>query len=136
MMQAPRRQRGFALLEALVALLIFSFGVLGIVGLQATMTKAQTQSKARADASLYAQQIIGTMWSDATNKAQYATANCAAYPRCNDWRTRVAAALPNADPRISFEVRDGVQVALITILWTPPNEQQHKYSTVASVFTN
>ncbi len=57
------------LIEALVAVLIFAFGVLGIVGLQAAMTKAQTQSKSRADASLLAQQVIGSMWTDTPNLA-------------------------------------------------------------------
>jgi type IV pilus assembly protein PilV len=121
------------LIEALVALLIFSFGVLGIVGLQASMTKAQTQSKMRADASLLAQQLIGAMWSDTTNLASYATASCTGYARCNDWRTRVASALPNAVPAITLLSATDVQ---ITIQWTPPNEQQHTYTTTSAIAVN
>ena len=38
-------QRGIALLEALIAMLIFSFGILGIVGLQGAMIKALHKQK-------------------------------------------------------------------------------------------
>ena len=122
--------RGFMLIEALVALLIFAFGVLGIVGLQASMTKAQTQSKFRADASLLAQQVIGAMWSDTANLSSYATATCAGHPRCGDWKTRVAVALPNGTPEIRFP---SPTVAEITIKWTPPNEQEHQYTTTSAI---
>ena len=40
---ANKFQNGIALLEALIAILIFSFGVLGIVGLQGAMVKGTTQ---------------------------------------------------------------------------------------------
>ena len=121
------------LIEALVALLIFAFGVLGIVGLQASMTKAQTQSKFRADASLLAQQAIGAMWSDTANLANYATASCAGHPRCNDWQTRVGTALPNAAPTITLLSANEVQV---TIRWTPPNEETHTYTTTSAIAVN
>lgn len=129
----PRRARGFMLIEALVALLIFAFGVLGIVGLQASMTKAQTQSKFRADAALLAQQVIGTMWADAGNLGSYVPAACTGYARCNDWQTRVASALPNGTTQITLNSPTEVQV---TIRWTPPNEAQHTYSTTTTVAMN
>jgi type IV pilus assembly protein PilV len=127
-----RVRRGFALIESLVALLIFAFGVLGIIGLQVSMTKAQTQSKMRADAALLAQQVIGAMWADAGNKAKYATGLCGAYAQCNDWKTRVATALPNGNSTITL-AGDEVQV---TIEWTPPNEEQHKYTTTSAIAVN
>ncbi len=122
------------LIEALVALLIFAFGVLGIVGLQASMTKAQTQSKSRADASLLAQQLLGSMWTDsAANQASYATANCAGYPRCSEWAARVAAALPGGTVDVAFVA---AQVVEVKITWTPPNEQQHTYATTSAIAIN
>ena len=56
-----RSARGVALIEALVGLLIFSFGVLGLIGLQATMSKAQTGAKFRADASNLTAELLGVM---------------------------------------------------------------------------
>ncbi len=124
------------LIEALVALLIFAFGVLGIVGLQASMTKAQTQSKSRSDASLLAQQLIGSMWTDtAANRANYAmtpTTTCT-YARCSDWAARLSTALPSGTATVNVAA---LPVVEITINWTPPNEQQHSYRTSSAIATN
>jgi type IV pilus assembly protein PilV len=128
-----RADRGFMLIEALVALLIFAFGVLGIVGLQASMTKAQTQSRFRADASILAQQAIGAMWADTTNLASYATASCAGYARCNEWATRVSTALPNGAATVDLSASP---VVVISITWTPPNEQLHTYTTTSAIAVN
>lgn len=139
-------RRGFVLIEALVALLIFSFGVLGIVGLQASMTKAQTQSKFRADASLLAQRLIGTMWSDKDTLVNYNAANCAGHSRCSEWAAQVAAALPAGTPTVTVTALPGGTVAAtgkviaadvtISIAWTPPNEQQHTFITSSAVAVN
>lgn len=60
--QGTSRQRGVMLIEALLAILIFSIGVLGIIGLQAAATKASADAKYRSEASLLANKIIGRMW--------------------------------------------------------------------------
>ena len=61
-------QSGVVLLEALIAILLFSMGVLAIVGLQATMVKNVADSKYRAEAGYLAQQKIGEMWADVDGK--------------------------------------------------------------------
>ena len=48
----------------MIAILIFSMGVLAIVGLQAAMIKNTADSKYRAEASYIAQKRIGQMWAD------------------------------------------------------------------------
>jgi len=55
-------QKGVALLEALIAVLLFSFGVLALVGLQASTMRITTDAKMRVDASYLANQKIGEMW--------------------------------------------------------------------------
>lgn len=55
-------QSGSVLLEALIAILIFSLGILAIVGLQATMVKAASDAKYRTEAGLYANRLLGEMW--------------------------------------------------------------------------
>ena len=50
------------ILEAMIALLVFSLGILGIVGLQAASIKASTDAKYRSEASLLANEVIGRMW--------------------------------------------------------------------------
>lgn len=113
-----RAARGFALLEALVGILIFSFGVLGLVGLQASMTRAQTQTQFHAQASELAADLIGRMWSDLPNVAQYDGASCASYNPCTSWLSKVATTLPGGTPNVS--VVQGT--VTITLSWTPPGE--------------
>jgi type IV pilus assembly protein PilV len=127
-----RSASGIVLIEALVGILIFAFGVLGIVGLQASMVKAQTSNKFRGDASYLASGIIGAMWSDdiANNLSKYATPGCASHGPCNDWSNKVAAALPGGTTTITVDAAKNVNV---TIQWTVPNEGSHSYSTSASL---
>lgn len=57
-------QHGIALIEGLIAILIVSVGILGIVGLQASMIRASTEAKYRSTATFAVQQRLGQMWSD------------------------------------------------------------------------
>ena len=68
----PQSQRGVMLIEALVAIAIFSFAILGIVGLQATAIRTVRDADYRAKASLLANQIVGQMWVDRFNVPTYA----------------------------------------------------------------
>lgn len=50
------------LLEALIAVLIFSLGILTIIALQATAIKLTSDAKYRTNATLLANRLIGQMW--------------------------------------------------------------------------
>lgn len=126
----PRRNQGFLLLEVLVALLIFAFGVLGIVGLQAAMIKAQSGSKYRGDAAFLAQELVGNMWADIPGLAQYTTASCAARGQCNAIKQKIAAQLPSGTLDI---VQDSPGLFVITIGWTPPGDGPHSFMTATAV---
>jgi type IV pilus assembly protein PilV len=78
----PRRQRtgaqaGFALLEVLVSILIFSFGLLGLIGLEATAINFSVDAEDRNRAALFASEIASTMWT--TNSVTPTTAQLAAW---------------------------------------------------------
>lgn len=60
--QYAHSQQGALLIEVLVAILIFSVGILGLVGLQASAVKASTDAKYRSEASLLVNALIGRMW--------------------------------------------------------------------------
>lgn len=66
-------QQGVVLLEALIGVLIFSLGVIGLVGVQAAMLKGTTASQYRSEAGYIAQQQLGKMWADPCNLASYST---------------------------------------------------------------
>jgi type IV pilus assembly protein PilV len=61
---APARntQSGIMILEALIAILIFSFGILAIVALQAVSVKLAGDAKYRSDASMLAEELLAEMW--------------------------------------------------------------------------
>lgn len=57
-----RRQDGVMLLEALIGILIFSVGILAMVGMQATAFSASADAKNRAEAAAFANDIISRIW--------------------------------------------------------------------------
>ena len=106
-----KHQSGVMLLEALIAILVFSLGILGVVGMQASAIGASRDAKFRSDAGMLANEVIGQMMAsnravDVTGlgntamKAAFhgtATTDCSAVPPATPycaWRNRVDAALP------------------------------------------
>jgi len=57
-------QKGVFLLEALIAILIFAFGILGIVALGATAINAQSDAQYRTEAAAYANEMASTIWTN------------------------------------------------------------------------
>lgn len=112
-------QQGVVLLEAMIAILIFSMGVLAVVGLQAAMIKNTAESKFRADAGYIAQQWIGRMWSDPANINTYVVAN-----------TDISAMLPGGTLTVT---QPSVGQFVVTITWQQPGEAPHSFTTTASI---
>jgi type IV pilus assembly protein PilV len=118
---APKStQRGVLLIEALVAILIFSVGVLAIVGLQANMLKNTADSKYRSEASYIAQARIGQMWADPANLASYIEAN-----------TDISALLPGGKRTVTQPTPGQFTV---TVGWTGPNDTPAASATTAPCF--
>jgi type IV pilus assembly protein PilV len=61
-----RGQRGMALLECLMALLIFSVGLLGLLGLEARVMNVSVDSENRNRAALFAGELASQMWLNST----------------------------------------------------------------------
>ena len=57
-----RNQRGVALLECLMALLIFSIGLLGLLGLEARVMNTSGNSENRNRAAMFASELASQMW--------------------------------------------------------------------------
>jgi len=124
---ARRSQAGVMLIEALVAILIFTLGIVAVMGLQANSIIQVSQAKYRTDASYLATQIIGKMWVDQPNLASYAGSG---YSGRAPWDTQVAATLPQGAGTIAVV---GSQVT-VTITWKQPEDVvTHKYVSVANL---
>jgi len=114
-----KNQQGIVLLESLIAVLIFSMGILALVGLQGAMIKNTSDSKYRADASYIAQQKLGTMWADPANLADYSEVN-----------KDISALLPNGKRTVTI-ASDGL--VGITVTWQQPGEDVHNFTTNARI---
>jgi type IV pilus assembly protein PilV len=121
--------RGSALIEAIVALVLFGTGIVGLIGLQARMVTSQSDAKYRADAVYLVSELVGAMWADRPNLARYATAQCATHASCKDWSDKVAAALPAATSAVAVD--NGI--VTVTLTWTPPNYGTHTYSASTAI---
>ncbi|MFG6488947.1 prepilin-type N-terminal cleavage/methylation domain-containing protein [Roseateles sp. BYS78W] len=130
----PRHARGFVLIEVMVALLIFMLGVLGMIGLQAALTRAASDSKVRADASYLASEMVGRLWSDMKNLSAYNS--CASTALCKEWQSKVAASLPNGTGDVSVTINGSDAAVTITIGWTGPDQQPHQYVTSTNIVPN
>jgi len=126
----PALSKGVALLEALVGILILAVGILGLVGLQLSMTRAQTSGKFRSDAGYLASELVGAMWGDFANLNQYTIAGCAANARCTNWTAKVAKVLPGGTGTVATDISGNTT---ITISWSVPGEGAHQYTTTTNV---
>ena len=121
------RERGVMLLEALIAILIFTLGIIAVMGMQAASISQVTQAKYRTDASYLANQIIGKMWTDFPNLASYAGAG---YAGRAPWNAAVAATLPTGNGIITV----AGTTATVTVTWKLPSESvTHQYVTIATI---
>lgn len=60
--QCARGQRGVFLIEALLGILIFSLGILALIGMQAAAISAQSDARYRMEAANQAEKIVNTIW--------------------------------------------------------------------------
>src|SRR3954453_16828459 len=82
-------ERGSILLEALIGILVFSLGVLGLVGLQAASIKNTSEARYRTQAAYLTDQLIAQMWVDnkVTLTVNYASPSGSLYVT---WRNVIA----------------------------------------------
>ena len=100
----PRPQRGSALVEALVAILLFAVGIIALVRVLGTAVTNSGDVQFRSVAANVADSTIGRMWVDRSNLASYAVTN-ASVP-----------SLPNGAQTVAV---NGNTVT-VTINWQPP----------------
>lgn len=126
-------------MDVLVSILLFSVGVLALVGLQAGMTRNQTESKIRADASYLANELIGLMWAQHSEVGKFTESKCSTAGLCQEWQTKVAASLPNGSGKVeasNIDVNTGEADVTVTITWKSPGGDTHKFVTQTTVAPN
>lgn len=131
-----RLQGGSVLIEVLVAFLIFSFGVLGLVGLQGAMVRNQTDAKIRTDAAFLANEFVGLVQSDQGNLASYVTtpSSTCSLAKCADWVRKVKSSLPDGNATTVYTPGTNGGDYAITLTWTTPDGSRRQYLASTSVY--
>lgn len=141
---ARRGQNGIMLIEALIAILIFSIGILAMIGMQATAIKEVADAKYRSDAAYLANQLVGQLWGDRGALASYAYAGGTpptTPAALNNWITTVQATLPGVTTTPPAPLTSTMpQVAVvgttvtITVFWLPPSAKSaHQYVAISYI---
>jgi type IV pilus assembly protein PilV len=137
-----RKQSGVMLLEALIGILIFSLGILALVGMQAIAVRLSTDARDRAEAANLASQLVGDMWTNRAILATYAYDGTGTPPApLQDWVAKVEASLPDADdnpPTITLAPSAlGASVGTettIVLRWRNPSETSvHRFVMTAYI---
>jgi type IV pilus assembly protein PilV len=124
MQRNPQKNRGFTLIEVLVVLALFSFGLLGLVGLQAKAVQYSVGSEDSSRAALLANEIVSTMWGAQTVSLPSTTISA--------WQSRVADPSVNGLPNGAGTIAVSSNIATVTITWRGPSEPStasHQYVT-------
>ena len=127
--RAPRRQAGLTLIEVLVAILIFSFGLLGFVGLQARAIQYSVGAEDTNRAALLANDI-GSMLVATLPDARLPDAIVAA------WQARVADTQNGGLPNGAGTLTTDGDIVTITLTWQPPNAASGAANSTNKYVTN
>jgi len=118
-------QQGVMLIEALIGILIFSLGILAIMGLQAAAIKNTIEAKYRTEASFLTNRLIADMWTECgvtcTNLSSFDTGS-GTNPKMTSWRNEVAAKLPGVvvGAANSPTVAVAGNTVTVTVFWRIP----------------
>lgn len=123
-LNTPVPGRGMSLIEVLIVLVLFSFGLLGLVGMQARALQASTGAEDAQRATLLANDLASAMWVANTVSVDSAT--------LTTWQAAVANPLERGLPDGNGTVVVTSDVARITVSWRPPHlaaGSVHRYTT-------
>jgi len=129
-----RGQQGVMLIEALIAILLFSTGILAMIAMQGLAISYASDAKYRSDAAFLANELLGQIWVDRGQIAEYKYPGGTA-PALTSWKTKLDLALPGTvanPPLITVDAATG-QVDIV-IKWQQPNaESARNYHSVSFV---
>ncbi len=94
------KQSGSFIIEALISLVLFSVGIISLMGLSIQALNQTGQSKARNDASYVSGELIAEMWvRSAVDIGGQTTEDCTT---STSWTCRVKSQIPTATPKVYF----------------------------------
>lgn len=136
--RTPRRPEGGSLLEVLIAIALFSFGLLGLFGVLGSSVRATDEARLRSEASHFAHAVIAQMWTMAAADldAQFAADG----PASRAWQERLTRLLPAATMSLDLVEAAGTtgsRSVVVTIAWLRPGStERHRYVAAAQIGRN
>lgn len=134
-----RKQRGVSLIEALVAITIFSIGLMGVAGLQLKNLHGSSDAKHRALASMFAEELTNLAMADYSNAANYKTEDaCTTGSACKRWKDKVASTLPGGSATVDYDDTSGSAdngKLSIVITWTSATDSSstNTYTSISNL---
>jgi type IV pilus assembly protein PilV len=140
-----RYQSGGGLVEGLMSLAVLSIGILGIVGMQATLIQENSESRIRMQAGFFATSLLGMAAANPENVGCYivndtqsvACASGDAQAQATSWVNQVTTTLPGSTgvpPQVSYNSVSGQLT--VTLRWQLANDTTvHNYVSATQVST-
>lgn len=133
-------QSGVVLIEALLGILIFSIGILALIGMQSVAVKNTVDARYRTEAAYLASSVVSQMRLDMANITLYPDTNTGSYAPRTTWRNQVEATLPGINiasvqrvPTISLVPGptyagdpDAPSQITVVVRWLQPGETQER----------
>jgi type IV pilus assembly protein PilV len=116
--------RGVSMIEVLAVIVLFSFGLIGVVGLQAKAVQFSVSAEDSNRAAMLANEMASAMW---TNQSLILDPTV-----ISDWNTAVGDPSGRGLPNGQGSVTVAGTLATITVTWRAPHEPvgtQHNYIT-------
>lgn len=105
----PSQSGGFALIEVLVSVLIFSLGVVGLMGVQTRALQVSNEAQDRNTAAMLANSITSEMWLVKSTSVDASVLSA--------WQDQVAQSLPNGEGTVTTSSASN---AVVSVTWLPP----------------
>ena len=130
-----QRQRGFSLVEVLIALVVLSVGMLGVAGLYVQSMQASRTSMLRHHAVILAGDVADRIRANPRAGVAYQGAgqdnNCVGgYVNCDEsamashdillWKQQAADTLPNGDVQVTYNDSGDLPMYSILVIWSEP----------------
>ena len=129
------RQKGFSLVEVLIALVVLSVGMLGVAGLYVQSMQASRTSMLRHHAVILAGDVADRIRANPRAGVAYQGSgrdhDCVSgFVDCDEaamaghdillWKQQAAEALPDGDVQVTFDESGDLPTYLIVVIWTEP----------------
>lgn len=135
------QEHGSSLLEVLIAILLFSFGILSMVALLGNSIRATNDARYRSEAANLANGMVADMWT--TKESQLNAQFGANGAKLTAWQAKAANLLPSAiaNPPLVDLAQPGLSLksrtVVVTVFWQLPGATElHNFVLTAQIGKN